>query len=181
MFMSLMPAHLSVCTPAWPQQDLQSPWVLAEQPSLRDLSGLCKLTLCSVCWLKSTGVDITGLVLRQGQAQDHVPLKTQWLKLPQKDWMHLRSHLCPKNVRWIYTKDFFESQLVPRFAHLFCIGGFRSSGFCSVQQRIHSQVSLQCACNVHRVSCTSSTLKCAGFFLKCSHLSWNAWAEPPTH
>lgn len=57
-----------------------------------------------------------------------------------------------------------------------------AAAFVAVQQRIHSQVSLvcSCACGVHRVPCTSSTLKCAGFFLKCSHLSWDTWAESPT-
>lgn len=119
------------------------------------------------------------------QVQDHTPLKPQWLKLPPKDWMHLKSHLCPKNMHilWIYTKDLFESQFIPRFAHLFALVALGAAAFVAVQQRIHSQVSLVCswAWGIHRVPCTSSTLKCAGFFLKCSHLSWDAWVEPPTY
>lgn len=65
----------------------------------------------------------------------------------------------------------------------FVLVALGAAAFVAVQQRIHSQVSpvCSCACGVHRVPCTSSSLRCAGFFLKCSHLSWDAWAEPPTH
>lgn len=128
--MSLMPAHLSVCNPAWTFVISMGPCRTAlTQGSLRALQA--HVVLCVLPKIHRDGEHWAAA--EAGQVQDHIPLKPQWLKLPPKDWMHLKSHLCPKNmtILWIYTKDLFESQFIPRFAHLFCTGGFRSSSFCS--------------------------------------------------
>lgn len=107
-----------------------------------------------------------------GQAQDHVPLKTQWLKLPLKDWTHLKSHLCPK--KYVdYTQNIcLTLSLFPDLLIIFALVALGAAAFVAVQQRIHFQVSLVCSCarGAHRVPCTSSTLKWAGFWVFSSNV-----------